>query len=117
MSQRMSHLVVCFAAACGPELKESVPDAAEPVCVNLECAQVQCANGGTTRLRGTVRAPSAIDPDPLPNITVYVPNAKVEPFPDGTSCMTCSTALSGAPLVQATSAIDGTFAIDNMPVG
>ena len=105
-------------AACGPDVKPAKPDApGEPPCVNLQCAQVTCPAGQSTRVRGTVRAPSAVSPDPLPGISVYVPNATVEPFPSGTSCMTCENALSGMPLVVATTAIDGTFALDNVPVG
>ena len=111
-------VAIALLAACGPERSEQPgPDAGDPPCVNLECKQVVCENGARTRLLGTVRAPTAVDPDPLPNITVYVPNAAVEPFASGTSCMTCANALSGSPLVQTTTATDGTFALENMPVG
>jgi hypothetical protein len=108
-------------SGCGPRSTGGTPDggtgADAPGCVGLQCDQVTCPAGGTTRLVGTVVAPTPVDPDPVPNAVVYVPNEAVQPFPQGVECSTCGSPLSGAPLVQAYSNTDGTFSIDNMPVG
>src|SRR5687768_3299239 len=113
--------IAIFIAACGPTVlnDDDQPDGGggSAACVNLECQQVTCANGDTTRLSGTIYAPTPIDPDPLPNVLVYVPNATVEPFPPGVACTTCATPPSGSPLVQTTTSVNGTFALDNVPVG
>src|SRR5262245_30831741 len=62
------------------------------VCVNLQCRQVTCPNGGTTSLSGTVYAPTPKEfgkPDPIYNAIVYVPNAQLQPFPKGVTCDKC----------------------------
>jgi hypothetical protein len=46
-----------------------------------------------------------------------VPNAPVEPFAAGTACTTCNNELSGKPLVQTKTSVDGTFTLENVPVG
>jgi hypothetical protein len=64
---------------------------------------------------GVVFAPNGVDP--LPNVTVYVPNASVDAFTPGVSCPVVGTPPSGSPIVGTTSNVDGTFTIGNMPVG
>ena len=86
-------------------------------CVNLECQQVACPGQGTTSVSGTVRSPALVDPDPLANVVVYVPNALVQPFDPGVACLKCDDQLSGEPLVRAISQADGTFVLPDMPVG
>jgi len=115
-----SLLLVAALTACGPTTPSDDDqgiDAYAPTCQGLECQQVTCAPGLTTRLSGTIVAPTPIDPDPLPNITVYVPNAPVEAFGEGVACTTCASPLSGAPLIRTTTGVDGTFTLDNVPVG
>ncbi len=94
-------------------------------CTGLCLQQVSCMNG-TTTISGRVFAPGhAADPafpavgsaDPLPNALVFVPNASIKPFTPGVSCDNCGASVSGAPLVKAVSAIDGTFTLKNAPVG
>ncbi|HEY3356755.1 MAG TPA: hypothetical protein VGQ83_26125 [Polyangia bacterium] len=90
-------------------------------CTNLCLQQVGC-DGGSTTITGTVYAPTDPargfgDPDPLYNAIVYVPNAPVQPFTPGVSCDSCGAPLSGAPLVQTESAVDGTFTLANAPCG
>ena len=112
--------IAIFMAACGPSVlnDDDLPDGGgSAACTNLECQQVTCGSGGTTRLSGTIYAPTPIDPDPLPNVLVYVPNATVEPFAPGVACTTCATPPSGSPLVQTTTSVNGAFALDNVPVG
>ncbi len=88
-------------------------------CTNLCAKQVQCESG-TTSVSGTVVAgtlPMFGSPDPIPNALVYVPNTTVQPFPLGVRCSQCGGEVSGDPLVETQTAADGTFTLDNMPVG
>jgi hypothetical protein len=88
-----------------------------PTCTNLECKQVSCDGGGTTSLSGKVVAPTKVNADGLPGVTVYVPNGDVEPFGKGVACGPCDAPLSGSPLIATTSAVDGSFRLENVPVG
>jgi hypothetical protein len=82
-------------------------------CVNLACKQTMCTTG-TTSISGTVYDPAGARP--LPNVFVYVPNAAVAALTSGASCDKCSAALSGAPLVQTITDVNGRFTLNNMPV-
>jgi len=84
-------------------------------CTNLCLQQQTCTGTATTSVTGTVYAPNGVDP--LPNTLVYVPNSPVQPFTPGVQCGSCGSDVSGSPLVSATTAVDGTFTITNMPVG
>jgi hypothetical protein len=84
-------------------------------CVGLECQQVACEGGLTTQLTGKVYAPSGTLP--LYNVMVYVPNGQLEPFTDGASCNRCDASVSGNPVVSAITGVDGSFTLDNVPVG
>ena len=86
-----------------------------PACTGLACQQVTCSAGATTSLSGTVYAPNGTDP--LPNVQVYIPNAPVAAFTPGVSCPAVGQAPLGSPLVGANTAVDGTFTIQNVPVG
>jgi hypothetical protein len=86
-------------------------------CQGLAC-QVgldACAAGSPTRLSGTVYDPAGTLP--LYNVSVYVPNAPLDPIRDGVSCETCDTTLSGAPIATALSGVDGRFVLDGVPSG
>jgi hypothetical protein len=91
----------------GPDVGCAVP----PSCTGLCQQQVSCSGTGTTSLTGTVYAPNGTDP--VPNVLVYVPNAPVQPFATGVSF----PPVSGSPLVGTVTAADGTFTLNNMPVG
>ncbi|HEY8073294.1 MAG TPA: carboxypeptidase regulatory-like domain-containing protein [Labilithrix sp.] len=94
-------------------------EAAAP-CKGLECQQVACPGGGTTSLTGTVYAPTPAQfgkADPIYNAIVYVPNADLQPFPKGVTCDKCGAVTSGDPVAVALSGADGTFKLDNVPVG
>jgi hypothetical protein len=84
-------------------------------CQNLECQQVQCGNGATTTVTGTVFEPGG--KVPLYNVTVYVPNAPLNDIPDGASCDQCAASLSGDPVVAALTDTQGRFVLENVPVG
>ena len=95
------------------------------VCGNINCTglcnnQVACDGGATTTITGRVVAGTIAQygtPDPVPGVLVYVPNAPLKAFSTGVQCSQCGADVSGNPLVQTTTGIDGTFVITNMPVG
>jgi len=76
-------------------------------CVNLECQQSTCKYGpckvpacggnGRTVVSGVVMDPAG--KNPLPNVTVYVPNKPLDPINDGPSCDPCNP-LTGTSLVS-----------------
>ena len=76
---------------------------------------MSCPGGATTTISGVVYAPNGTDP--LPNVTVYIPNAPVDAFTPGVSCPVVGQAPSGSPLVGTTTAVDGSFTLVNVPVG
>ena len=91
---------------------------AQAPCTGLGCQQVSCPGNTTTTISGTVYAPNGTDP--LPNITVFIPNAAVDPFPANPSpaqCQAPGTPPSGSPLVGTTTGVDGKFILTNVPVG
>lgn len=88
------------------------------------CQQISCPNGGTTSVSGTVYTPNPAvgEADPLPNILVYIPTTALTPFTDGVSTTDpivddMATLVSGSPLVQTTTAANGTFTLTNVPPG
>jgi hypothetical protein len=88
-------------------------------CDNLCLKQMKCPNGQDTTISGTVHAPTPPTfgaADPLYNVTVYVPNATVEPFTPGVSCTMCAAVSSGSPLVITATGPDGRFVLKNAPV-
>lgn len=85
-----------------------------PTCENLECKQVACSGGKTTTVSGTVYDPSG--KLPLYNVLVYVPNAPLDPIPEGASCDKCGF-VSGDPVVSAITDTKGQFLLENVPVG
>ncbi|HET6283688.1 MAG TPA: hypothetical protein VFH73_22220, partial [Polyangia bacterium] len=89
-------------------------DAGPPPCVNLQCQRVNCA-GAPTSISGTVFAPNG--KLPLYNVTVYVPNAPLEPFAAGISCDRCGVVSSGKPIASAVTDSQGKFKISNVPAG
>jgi hypothetical protein len=87
-------------------------------CTSGYCLQQQqqtCANNGTTSVTGTVYAPNGTDP--LPNVTVYIPNDVVQPFTPGVSCPVVGAAPSGSPLLGTETDVHGNFTLVNVPVG
>lgn len=88
-------------------------------CTNLCLQQVSCPGTGTTTVSGKVYAPGKGTGvgDPLLGALVFVPNAPVDPFTPGVSCDKCDANVSGSPLVSATTGVDGSFTLTNVPVG
>ena len=104
-------------SVCG----NNVSDAAPP-CTGLCTQIVNCGGGAHTTITGTVYAPTnpALgygQPDPVPNVLVYIPNAPLQPFPTSVSCQQCGAEASGSPLVTATTDYKGNFTLTDVPVG
>jgi len=85
-------------------------------CTNLCLQQVACPGSNiTTTITGTVYAPNG--KDPIYDALVYIPNSAVAAFAPGVACETCTASVSGSPLVSTNTAPDGTFQLQNVPVG
>jgi hypothetical protein len=109
-------------------------DAGAGGCTTGLCTQQPpCATGKTTTLSGTIVSPrtcagavcnskvNPTDADPIPNVTVFIPNggaAAIKPFAPGVHCDQCGGAgTQSGVLVSATTGADGTFTLTNVPVG
>ena len=105
----------------GPGFLPGTDGGAPPAaCKGLQCQVQACTPTTKTRLTGTVLAPTPSQfgkPDPIYNAILYVPNAALAPFPEGSSCDKCGAVTSGEPIVTALSAADGTFTLEDVPVG
>jgi len=84
-------------------------------CQNLECQQVACSGGITTTVSGKVYEPGGTIP--LYNVVVYVPNAPLDPIPEGASCDQCGAQITGDPVVSTITDPSGSFVLENVPVG
>jgi hypothetical protein len=91
----------------------------QSTCKKGNCTQPVCSGGVVTRLTGKVFDPAG--KVPLPNVDVFVPNKPLADYNDGPACDTCAMALSGAPVVRAKTATDGSFTLGDgsadVPVG
>jgi hypothetical protein len=93
----------------------AVLDLRRPPCVTLACKVASCPSGNRTTLTGVVNIPAGNLP--LPNATVYVPNNKPDPLPEGVSCNRCDAPLSGFPITRATTDANGRFRLEGVPDG
>jgi hypothetical protein len=84
-------------------------------CVGLQCQQTSCPGSQTTSITGTVYAPNGTDP--LPNVTVYIPNAPVAAFTPGVECPVVGAPPSGSPLLGTETDVNGNFTLIDVPVG
>ena len=88
-------------------------------CTGLCQNQVACNAGVTTTFTGTVVAGTQApygNPDPVPNVVVYIPNGAVQPFTEGVQCNQCGADVTGSPLVETTTDYLGNFTLTNVPV-
>jgi hypothetical protein len=90
-------------------------DGSSSGCVNLQCQQHTCSGGGSTTISGTVYDPAG--KNPLYNVVVYVPNAKLEALPSGASCDSCNALYTGSPIAVGLTDAAGKFTIPNAPDG
>jgi hypothetical protein len=87
-------------------------------CTGLCLQQVACGGGVQTTIQGTVIAGTPAKygaADPVPNVVVYIPNAALQAFTPGATCSQCGAEVTGSPLVETTTAFDGTFTLKNVP--
>jgi hypothetical protein len=84
----------------------------------LKC-DVSCTGGGTTTVTGKVYDPAG--KDPLYNVAVYVPatalTALPKGVPTGADACSCGALFPSGALTNATTAVDGSFTLKNVPVG
>ena len=97
--------ITCEDGACVP---------LDDQCEGLECNQVDCGEGETTMVTGTVHIPAG--DLPLSGATVYVPTTEVEDLPEGATTKACEDMISGDPLIQTITDKNGEFELPNFPV-
>ncbi len=80
---------------------------------------MSCPNGASTTISGKVFDPAG--KNPLYNISVYVPAGALSPLPKGVptgaSACSCSALYTSGATVATSTAEDGTFTLQNAPVG
>jgi len=97
------------------ETSPCAPPPGDGGCVNLQCKIAACPPSTHTRLSGVVYDPAG--KRPLYGAFVYVPNAPLDPIPDGPSCTPCPAVASGKPIVHATTDAKGRFTLVDPPSG
>jgi hypothetical protein len=84
----------------------------------LQC-NVTCSGSGTTSISGTVYDPAG--KNPVYNVAVYVPAVPLVPLPagvpTGADACSCGALFQSGALTNTTTAVDGTFTLNNVPVG
>ncbi|HEY2516072.1 MAG TPA: hypothetical protein VGI39_34610, partial [Polyangiaceae bacterium] len=86
-------------------------------CVNLQCQQGTCGDGGSATITGHIYDPAGNNP--LYKVVAYVPNTDPSPITDGITSDSCScdSLFTGTPVASGITGADGVFTITNAPVG
>lgn len=89
-----------------------------PCPTGLQC-NVSCSNGPTTTISGKVYDPAG--KNPLYGVTVFVPATPLQPLPKGVptgaDACDCAALFRSGMVVSTRTAADGTFSLQNAPVG
>jgi hypothetical protein len=84
-------------------------------CTGIACNVKSCGGGSETTVTGYVYAPNG--QLPLYDVDVFIPNAPLEPLPQGVQCQNCGTPLTGNPITTALSDPTGHFTLTGVPSG
>jgi hypothetical protein len=86
-------------------------------CVNLQCQQGTCGDGGGATLTGHIYDPAGNNP--LYKVVAYIPNADPLPITDGITADSCSCGdlYTGTPIADGITDPSGFFTVTNAPVG
>ena len=136
MSDGCSSTVNCGSCGSGETCGATTANVcgSENACTAGFCLdQMACSGSGQTPtiINGVVTAPGHDDtttwgtPDPIYGALVYVPTGTagmgptygVQPFASGVSCDTCSSEVTGDPMISVLTGTDGSFQITNAPCG
>ncbi|HXK18889.1 MAG TPA: hypothetical protein VNG33_13855, partial [Polyangiaceae bacterium] len=131
------NLLTCGAASCsipgftcgGGSDKNGKPIPGVCGCTGACSLIPDCGVGKTTTLSGKVYDPAG--EDPLYHVLVYVANDPTDPalktFPKGITCDVCGASAAGSPLISdptltdppagTYTGVDGSFTLQNVPVG
>jgi hypothetical protein len=85
------------------------------------CRQVPRCETGTTTLSGTAVTGASVNPDPVYQALVFIPNitpgTQLPPFIDGPSCTQCIPLTTDEMVAGALTGPDGTFTLHDVPAG
>ncbi|HMJ51562.1 MAG TPA: carboxypeptidase-like regulatory domain-containing protein [Polyangiaceae bacterium] len=81
------------------------------------CKLIPKCEAGTTTLSGTVVTGAALNPDPVYNAQVFIPNGPPPAFKDGPSCDRCTPITSDNAVAGAITGPNGQFTLNEVPVG
>ena len=110
----------CGVCDAGLECGARIPRLCGAPCPLCQLQQV-CAGGVTTTVSGTAVTAALINPDPLYNAVVYIPNIplghELLRLPDGPGCDRCTPLTLDNAVSSAITGPDGTFTLTDVPVG
>ncbi len=98
---------------------DAAADSAIPACPPGLACNVVCPGGAKTQITGKVYDPAG--KNPLYDVAVYVPKVPLVALPrgvpTGTDACSCVALFKSGAVVSTATAVDGSFTLDNVPVG